>query len=91
MNLHQFYFEVWTSARENRWRIGQALFNHLVTVRPELAEQLRGGQSDPFYAYSPTDERYDSAIKFIEQWWYMNSFGDSFNSVQEMLLNIPST
>jgi hypothetical protein len=70
MNLHQFYFDVWLSAQKNKWRIGQALFNHLWTVRPDLAEQIRGGPSDPFHAYSPTDVQYESAIKFIESKWF---------------------
>lgn len=70
MNLHQFYFDVWTLARNQRWRIGQALFNHLLAVRPDLAESIRGDATcDPFYAVSPTDPRYDAAIKIIEANW----------------------
>ena len=70
MNLHQFYFDVWTCARENRWRIGQALFNKLWELRPDLSEQIRGTDKDPFHAVSPTDPRYDAAIKFIEANWF---------------------
>lgn len=69
MNLHQFYFDVWTLARNQQWRIGQALFNHLLMIAPHLAEQIRGTDRDPFHAVSPTDPRYDSAIKFIELNW----------------------
>lgn len=36
-------------ARYYEWRYGQALFNLLSKVRPELAEKIRGGQLDPFY------------------------------------------
>jgi DICT domain-containing protein len=70
MNLHQFYFDVWTLARNQKWRIGQALFNHLLVVRPDLAESIRGDMTcDPFHAVSPTDPRYDAAIKIIEANW----------------------
>ena len=31
------------------WRYGQALFNALVTYRPDISEQLRGTRFDPFY------------------------------------------
>lgn len=32
-----------------KWRSGQALFNALLEVRPELAEQIRATIMDPFY------------------------------------------
>lgn len=70
MNLHQFYFDSWILAKKMRWRIGQALFNNLMDVRPELAEKLRGTKNDPFFSESPTDPRYDAAIKIIEKEWF---------------------
>lgn len=71
MNLHQFYFDVWTLwGRNKHLRIGQCLFNHLADVRPDLSEVIRGTEQDPFHAMSPTDPRYDSAIKFIESKWF---------------------
>lgn len=69
MTLHQFYFDVWTLARNQKLRIGQALFNHLDAINPDLAEIIRGTNKDPFHASSPTDPRYDAAIKFIENNW----------------------
>lgn len=36
--------------QQPQWRYGQALFNTLSAVRPELAEQVRGTHVDPFYA-----------------------------------------
>lgn len=53
------------------WRYGQALFNTLHGCNPELAEQIRGTEADPFYADNPSDERvsefwkvmYDYALK----------------------------
>ena len=38
-SLHKFYFSVWTLASSQNWRIGQALFNHLLNVRPTLQKQ----------------------------------------------------
>lgn len=51
MTIDEFYDE----ARDRRaahpeWRYGQALFNTLVDVRPDLSEQVRGTENDPFYA-----------------------------------------
>ena len=31
------------------WRHGQALFNALHSIEPDLANAIRGSQSDPFY------------------------------------------
>lgn len=70
MNLHQFYYDAWQLAIKNDWRLGQALFNHLDDVRPDLADAIRGTDNDPFYAESFTDPRYDAAIQFIERMWF---------------------
>lgn len=32
-----------------KWRMGQAYFNVLDMVRPELADEIRGTDCDPFY------------------------------------------
>lgn len=71
MNLHQFYFDVWTLwGRNKHLRIGQCLFNNLCIVRSDLAEKIRGTSIDPFHSVSPTDERYDKCIQFIERNWH---------------------
>lgn len=46
-------------------RRGQALFNHLHDVRPDLANQLRGTDLDPFYDNSKVVD----ALEFIQQHW----------------------
>jgi hypothetical protein len=46
------------------------MFNHLCEVRPDLAEQIRGTDKDPFYCTSPMDPKFDAAIAFIEANWY---------------------
>lgn len=69
ISLHRFYFDSATRARINRERYGQAMFNHLCEVRPELAEQCRATNKDPFYCSSPTDPNFDRFISFIESAW----------------------
>ena len=52
---------------ENRHdlRFGQAVYNVLATVRPDIAEQLRGNKLDPFYKESVSDEVWS----FIKSKW----------------------
>ena len=70
LSLHKFYFDSITRARVNRERYGQALFNHLCEVRPDLSEKIRGDMDlDPFYCESPTHPRFDKFIAFIEENW----------------------
>jgi hypothetical protein len=38
------------SVQHTNWRVGQCAFNALTTMRPELAEFIRGTELDPFYA-----------------------------------------
>lgn len=40
---------------EQRW--GQAVFNTLATVRPDLADMIRGTSYDPFHAPTGADIR----------------------------------
>jgi hypothetical protein len=58
-------------ARERHWRYGQALFNHLLEVRPELAERVKGTDIDPFYLEGPAQDsnKWDRFIEFLESNW----------------------
>ena len=47
------------------WRVGQAYFNVLATMRPEMAEQIRGGVLDPFYQ----DSRIPVFLEFVSEHW----------------------
>jgi hypothetical protein len=47
--LHEFYEDAKSRAESTDERFGQALFNLLHTVRPDLSEQIRGTDKDPFY------------------------------------------
>ena len=48
------------------WRYGQAAFNVLCVMRPELAERIRGTDSDPFYR-APGD--LNSFVDFLDMYW----------------------
>jgi hypothetical protein len=44
------------------WRKGQAYFNALHEVHPELADEIRGGNLDPFYQ----DKRIDEFLAWVK-------------------------
>lgn len=46
-------------------RCGQALFNHLYSWRPYIADQLRGDGPDPFYR----DDKISAFLEFVEERW----------------------
>jgi hypothetical protein len=72
MYLHQFYFESIRRCQLTKERYGQALFNQLELVRPDLSAQVRGTTKDVFYMNGPADnfEKWDSFVHFIETNWY---------------------
>jgi hypothetical protein len=57
------------SSPEGRWREGQCMFNHLKTIKPELAESIRGTNCDPFHCLNGTDGNFKRFIEFIEANW----------------------
>lgn len=65
MNIEHFMFDAWLYSKKNKLRWGQGLFNHLCTVRPELAEKIRGTELDPFYR----DDRVPVFLEFLEKNW----------------------
>lgn len=50
-------------------RIGQAAFNVLREVRPDLADMIRGKPFDPFYAHKVDDRRFIKFVQFLEERW----------------------
>lgn len=70
VSLHRFYFDAIIRSQKTRERYGQAMFNHLLSVRPELAEKVRGTEKDPFYVSQLADPRWDKFVSFIEAEWY---------------------
>lgn len=71
MQLHEFYAAV-TDYREKypEQRAGQALFNVLHDVRPDISEAIRGTSMDPFHAPSTAHPSYTAAVRYIESKWY---------------------
>jgi hypothetical protein len=69
-SLHKFYFDSIMLARKHGWRYGQAMFNHLLEVRPDLAETVRGTDKDPFYVQELKDPKWDRFVEYIELNWY---------------------
>lgn len=51
------------------WRTGQAYFNFLLKDYPELAEEIRGTEYDPYYAdhMNNPQERIDKFLKYIQE------------------------
>lgn len=70
ISLHRYYFDSIIKASRHQWRYGQAMFNHLLEVRPDLAEAVRGTDKDPFYVKELADPRWDRFVEFIESEWY---------------------
>lgn len=70
--LSKFYMDAMIRANQRKERYGQACFNHLCSVRPSLAEEVRGTDKDVFYLNGPADnfERWDRFAVFIETNWY---------------------
>jgi hypothetical protein len=68
--MHKFFNEAGDLAEKNLWRYGQALFNHLLDVRPELAEEIRGTDKDPFYIETLSDPKYKNFLDFLSERWY---------------------
>jgi hypothetical protein len=70
ISLHHYYFDAITRANSTGERYGQAMFNHLVEVRPDLSEQVRATSMDPFHVRTLSDPRWDRFVAFIESNWY---------------------
>ena len=68
LDFDQFYELALNSASKFKIRKGQALFNLLSEIRPDLSEQIRGTDKDPFYIESnhPNWKRF---IEFLEANW----------------------
>lgn len=52
------------SVQYKNWRVGQAAFNVLADLRPDLAEHVRGSNFDPFYA-DPLPHGHDKIANFL--------------------------
>lgn len=69
------------------WRYGQALFNKLLDVRPDIAARLRGSLSDPFYAEQKSDLRVTRAFEVISHHWHTSPSSESGTKADPMVLD----
>lgn len=54
------------------WRLGQTAFNVLREMRPDIAEQVRGSELDPFYSGTLGHAGADRVARFltyVEEVW----------------------
>jgi hypothetical protein len=64
--VNEFLIAYVRASEENPlWRSGQACFNALLEVRPDLAERMRGTDADPFYVQGRVGE----ALAWIADNW----------------------
>lgn len=71
-SLFKFYNEVQWKARKLGLRYGQAMFNHLNEIRPDLADAIRATDRDPYNTDEPSDPVWDKFISFLEANWFDN-------------------
>lgn len=69
MSLKEFYAQAAIRAKMYKWRLGQAAFNYLVDVRPDLSEAVRATDKDPFYASDKADPRWLKFKAYVEANW----------------------
>lgn len=64
------YMRSYYQSAPGDWRLGQAYFNALLMIYPEIAELVRGTDADPFYADSVKDPRfqkfYDVVVPYFQ-------------------------
>lgn len=69
ITLQQFYLDIDAHARTRKWRYGQAAFNYLQNIRPDLADAVRGSNMDPFYVQQFPDDRWERFVAYLESNW----------------------
>lgn len=87
IHLHKFYFDSLTRARVQQECYGQAMFNNLVKVRPDIAEQVRNTDMDPSRMSGPAEdyERWDRFIAHVESNWLALPLRDKNQAIQNLL------
>jgi hypothetical protein len=71
-SLYDFYSGAIERYSKTQERYGQAMFNHLVDIRPDLAAMIRGTDYDPFYVQDLKEERWRMFTRFLEKEWYVD-------------------
>jgi len=72
MNRHIYTF--WQNvsracAQYPEYHYGQAFFNVLHELRPDLAEKIRGTEIDPFNSHTSTEPEVAQAAQFVMENW----------------------
>lgn len=68
-SLFDFYLAVHRRTENTEERLGQATFNHLWALRPELASAIQGTRLDPFYVDDVNEPRWSEFITWLEANW----------------------
>lgn len=69
VDFEWFKNHIWGSPMPLHWRVGQFAFNELLRFRPDLAEQIRGTELDPFHQ----DSRLPAFLESLEEKWNQGS------------------
>ena len=70
MSLAEYYLLTRKNIEDRpAWRYGQSLFNTLLSVRPDLAEKVRGSVADPFNVHHEADPTIELFTQFLEVNW----------------------
>ena len=56
-NLYKYFQDAYKRQADTGERLGQAMFNHLLIIRPKLANAVRGTENDPFYSASTPEHK----------------------------------
>ena len=68
LRFNEFLGRVEKIQKQYKWRYGQALFNGLLDLRPDLAEEIRGTPLDPFNKKAKKDVPADLFAMLEERW-----------------------
>jgi len=71
MELWEFYYEVGKKMADNpEWRHGQAMYNVLAEVRPDLKDKIRKGDGpDPFHYQNGEKMMLTEFDKWLDENW----------------------
>lgn len=68
LRFNEFLGRVEKIQKYYKWRYGQALFNALLDVRPDLAEEIRGTPLDPFNKKAKKDVPDELLVMLADRW-----------------------
>ncbi len=68
LRFNEFLGRVEKIQKQYKWRYGQALFNGLLDLRPDLAEEIRGTPLDPFNKKAKKDVPAELLAMLEERW-----------------------